>query len=213
MAIKVLFWDWNGTLLDDTDAALATLNLMLAKRGKKPIGREFYRNRFAFPVKPFYETIGVCLEGEDWDALAREYHEIYARQPVKLNADALTALRRVQAAGVRQAIISALRQDILDEVTAAFGVAPYMEYIYGVNNLDGSSKLSRAKELMARLQAEGIAAAEVAIVGDALHDKEVADALGIRCVLHGQGSHAPDRLARVALTGETLLDAVALALG
>ena len=26
-------WDWNGTLLDDTQAALDTLNAMLARRG------------------------------------------------------------------------------------------------------------------------------------------------------------------------------------
>ena len=28
-----IVWDWNGTLLDDTGAALGALNAMLARRG------------------------------------------------------------------------------------------------------------------------------------------------------------------------------------
>ena len=205
--MKYILWDWNGTLLDDTQAALDTLNIMLARRGAKPIDMAFYRDHFAFPVKPFYKSIGVCLENEDWDALAREYHDLYAEQPKRLNRETIAALEKVKAAGVRQSIISALRQDLLDEATAAYGVAPYMDCIYGVDNLDGASKLDRALELLTRLDG-----ADPVIIGDSLHDKEVADALKVRCVLCGQGSHAAWRLREVAPTGDTLIEAVNLAL-
>ena len=215
--MKYVLWDWNGTLLDDTQAALDTLNVMLVRRGAKPIGMGFYRDNFAFPVRPFYERIGMVLAHEDWDALAREYHDLYAERPKRLNPEAIAALERVKAAGAKQSIISALRQDLLDEVTAAYGVAPYMDCIYGVDNLNGASKVDRACELLSHL----VATAEegdrmlsnVTMIGDALHDKEVADALGVRCVLCGQGSHAAWRLRRVAPTGDTLLEAVEIALG
>ena len=211
-----LLWDWNGTLLDDTRAALAALNAMLARRGAKPIGMAFYRDRFAFPCRPFYDAIGLHVEDADWDALAREYHELYAAQPKALNREAVAALELARAAGARQSIISALRQDLLDRATAEFGVAPYMECIYGVDNLDGASKLDRALELLTAITADAERGArdlsEVTLIGDALHDKEVADALGVRCVLCGQGSHAAWRLREVAPTGDTLLEAVGLAL-
>ena len=212
--MKYILWDWNGTLLDDTQAALDTLNLMLAERGAKPIGMDFYRDNFAFPVRPFYERIGMVLENEDWDALAREYHDLYAQQPKKLNAETFAALEMVRAAGVRQSIISALRQDLLDRTTADYGVAPYMECIYGVDNLDGASKLDRALELMTAITANAPTGEppDVVMIGDALHDKEVADALGVRCVLCAQGSHAGWRLAEVAPTGATLVESVRLAL-
>ena len=214
--MRYILWDWNGTLLDDTQAALDTLNAMLAKRGVRPIAMDFYRDNFAFPCRPFYEQIGMPVSDAEWDALAREYHEIYSRQPVRLNGETLAALERVKAAGVRQSIISALRQDLLDAVTKAYGVAPYMECVYGTDNLDGASKLDRALELMTKLvstAAEGDRfLSDVVMIGDALHDKEVADALGVRCVLCGQGSHAAWRLAEVAPTGATLLEAVDLAL-
>ena len=214
--MKYILWDWNGTLLDDTQAALDTLNIMLARRGAKPIAMDFYRDHFAFPCRPFYEQIGMHIRDDEWDALAQEYHDLYAVQPKRLNAQAIAAVGRVKAAGAKQSIISALRQDLLDEATAAYGIAPYMECVYGVDNLDGASKLDRALELLTHLtetaQRGDTKLSNVVLIGDALHDKEVADALGVRCVLCGQGSHAAWRLRRAAPTGETLLEAVELAL-
>ena len=212
--MKYILWDWNGTLLDDTQAALDTLNAMLTRRGEKSIAMDFYRDHFAFPCRPFYEQIGMRVSDDEWDALAQEYHDVYSRQPVRLNAETIAALEQVKAAGVKQSIISALRQDLLDQVTASTGVAPYMECIYGVDNLDGASKLDRALELMTAItaQAPDGQPLDVVMIGDALHDKEVADALGIRCVLCAQGSHAGWRLREVAPTGETLVEAVKLAL-
>lgn len=206
MAVHIL-WDWNGTLLDDTQAALDTLNIMLAKRGAAPIAMDFYRDHFAFPVRPFYKSIGVCLENEDWDALAREYHDIYARQPKRLNAEAIAALERAKAAGARQAIISALRQDLLDAATAALGVATYMDLVYGVDNLDGASKLDRGRELVA-----AVGGGAPIFIGDTLHDAEVARELGGRCILVSCGHQLPERLAAAGCpVTDTLADAVRLA--
>ena len=207
-----IIWDWNGTLLDDTSAALNAFNAQLTTRGCKAISLDFYRAHFAFPVKPFYALCGIDLAHEDWDRIAREYHAAYAHEAKALNREAIAALERVKQSGARQSIISALRQDLLDEVTARMGVAKYMECIYGVDNLDGASKLDRALELMSRIAPSSGEQPDVVMIGDALHDKEVADALKVRCVLCGQGSHAAWRLREVAPTGETLLEAVNLAL-
>jgi phosphoglycolate phosphatase-like HAD superfamily hydrolase len=206
-AEKYILWDWNGTLLDDTSAALATLNAMLRRRGVGEIGLEFYRDNFAFPVRPFYEAIGMVLDNEDWDELAQEYHDLYAQQPKRLNPDAVSALKAVSAAGVRQSIISALRQDLLEEAVRSYGVEGYFEHIYGVDNLDGESKLSRAEDLVKMLGDK-----DFVVIGDALHDKEVADRLGCGCVLCSQGSHSHSRLSACAAVGRTLLEAVAMAL-
>ena len=212
MRTPYILWDWNGTLLDDTQAALDTLNIMLARRGAKPIAMEFFRDHFAFPCRPFYDTIGMHVEDDEWDALAKEYHDLSAEQPKRLTRETIAALEAVKRSGAKQSIISALRQDLLDEATAFYGVAPYMECVYGVDNLDGASKLDRALELMNHIAPQVGEQPDVVLIGDAIHDKEVADALKVRCVLCGQGSHASWRLRKVAPTGETLLEAVKLAL-
>lgn len=207
-----ILWDWNGTLLDDTRAALATLNIMLARRGVKPIEKQFYLDNFAFPVRPFYERIGMVLENEDWDALAQEYHDLYHAQPKQLNRNALAAVRETAAAGAKQSIISALRQDLLERDTSRFGIRHYFEQVAGVDNLDGATKLERARVLLAELRKKHPFISHFVMIGDALHDKEVADSLGLECVLCGEGSHAAWRLEKVARTGSDLLSAALLAL-
>jgi phosphoglycolate phosphatase len=210
--VKYILWDWNGTLLDDTQAAFDTLNIMLRRRGAAEITMDFYRDRFAFPVRPFYEAIGVKLEAEDWDALAVEYHDLYAAQPKRLNPETAAALSAVAAAGAGQSIISALRQDLLETaVCREYGLGGFFEHVYGVDNLDGSSKLARAQELVGALRARG--ESDLTLIGDSLHDKEVADGLGVRCVLCSQGSHSHWRLERAAPTATGLLEAVRMALG
>ena len=208
-----ILWDWNGTLLDDTEAALATLNEMITVRGGQPIGMEFYRDHFAFPVRHFYDKIGIVAHNEDeWNGIAHEYHEVYGRQPKKLNPLAVTALEMAKEAGCRQSIVSALRQDLLEADMARNGVTKYFERICGSDNLDGASKLGRARVLLRTLSETVPSDTHFVLIGDALHDKEVADALGIDCILCAQGSHAAWRLRAVAPTGDTLVDALKLAL-
>lgn len=211
-----ILWDWNGTLLDDTQAAIDTLNIMLAARGEKPIERGFYMDHFRFPVRPFYESIGMRIPDEEWDALAQEYHDIYQEQPKGLNAQTFEALEFAAASGARQSIVSALRQDLLEAITNELGVAKYMDNVIGSDNLDGASKLARAREFIsgARNASSSVSSpTRFIVIGDSLHDKEVADAIGAECVLCAQGSHAAWRLREVAPTGDTLLEAVHLALG
>lgn len=201
--MKWVIWDWNGTLLDDTQAAFNAFNVQLVKRGLPPITLDFYRANFAFPVRPFYALCGIDLAHEDWDELAREYHRAYAAEPKALNGEAIAVLGAVKARGARQCILSALRQDLLDAALEEYGIRHYFDYAYGVDNLDGGSKLGRAKELMAR-----IATTDATLIGDAIHDAEVAQALGIGCVLVATGGHSAERLRAVAPTMETLQGAV-----
>lgn len=202
-----LIWDWNGTLLDDNHASLAALNAILSRRGLKTVPLDYYRKNFAFPVKYFYESLGVDIENEDYEALAREYHDAYHDCELRLAADAGEALALVAAAGVRQSVVSAMREDYLVSDMDRFGIRPYFEAVLGTNNLDGCSKLSRIKDFT-DLTLDN----EYVVIGDSLHDKEVADAIGARCVFYGGGSHDPSRLAPLGPVAMTLVDAVRLAL-
>ena len=102
-----------------------------------------------------------------------------------------------------------LRQDKLEAALAANGFLGFFDRIFGVDNLDGASKLDRGRELMASL---GPAADAPVFIGDTLHDAEVARELGGRCVLVSCGHQMPDRLAVAGCpVAVTLADAVRLA--
>ena len=207
--MKCILWDWNGTLLDDVAAAVGALNRMLVKRGARPITIEHYRRRFGFPVRPFYAELGVDLAKWDWDEICEDFHTFVLEEPQAVRPDARAALELAASLGFRQSILSALRQDKLEAALAANGFLGFFDRIFGVDNLDGASKLDRGRELMASL---GPAADAPVFIGDTLHDAEVARELGGRCVLVSCGHQMPDRLAVAGCpVAATLADAVRLA--
>ena len=210
-----IVWDWNGTLLDDVDAGIGALNRMLADRGLPAITRDFYRARFRFPVRPLYFEIGMDPDRE-WDRICVEFHDYLAREPQHIRPDALAALAYVRAKGARQSLLSACRQDLLLRDTAREGVQAYLDEIYGVDNLEGATKLSRGRELVAKIRDAGpdAVAAGLVFIGDTLHDAEVASALGGRVVLVDGGHQHADRLRAAGhAVAPSLLDAVKSVLG
>ena len=40
---KLILWDWNGTLLNDIDACVEAMNVMLGKRNMSLLGIERYK--------------------------------------------------------------------------------------------------------------------------------------------------------------------------
>ena len=199
-----VIWDWNGTLLDDTAACVETLNLMLAKRGLKTVTLEFFREHFAFPARQFYNLVGMSVPDSEWDALAKEYHAIYAsRSSLRLNRETRVALEAVKRRGWRQSLLSALKQELLAADLERYALTDYFTHIVGSDNYDGAGKLERARRFADELQGE-----ELLVIGDSLHDAEVAAAIGAKCHLVATGGHAFHRLAAVAPTFQNLLSAL-----
>ena len=106
-----VIWDWNGTLLDDVERSIATINIMLRRRGMKMLkGREEYRGVFGFPVIEYYEKVGFDFSREPFEKLAEEFIGLFhapggINSPLQENAEeVLGALRERQ---VEQVILSA----------------------------------------------------------------------------------------------------------
>ncbi len=184
-----ILWDWNGTLLDDSAACVEALCEILSRRNLPPVTLERYRRDFSFPARDFYARIGIELEKEDWDSLAREYHESYLKRSAPLAPDARAALENAEKQGFGQYILSAMRADFLEKAVAQHGISQYFRRICGTDNLDGGSKASVAASM-----AEEIDVSRAVVVGDSLHDLEVARLIGAACILYSGGSHAPERL-------------------
>ena len=208
-----IVWDWNGTLLDDTGAALGALNAMLARRGIAAVSMESYRARFRFPARQYYEEIGMPVPDAEWDAIAQEYHDSYDVESASaaLNVEAVAALELARSRGARQSILSALRQDLLEEAVERFGVGGYFDFVRGTDNLYGAGKLAFALALKAEIESSSSPPPRIVMIGDAIHDCEVATELGVECVLCAQGSHSFERLAALGVpTAPSLVAAVSL---
>jgi phosphoglycolate phosphatase len=204
MRFQHIIWDWNGTLLDDTQAGVNAVNGMLADRKLPPIDIPYYRDVFGFPVSEFYRKIGFNLEAEDWDAMARDFHDRFlADTTIRLHRDAVAALECFRAAGLGQSILSASEQRILEDMLASYGVSHYFAGVFGVDNLYGHSKREIGRILLRDLSLDP---ASALIIGDSLHDHEVAADLGVACLLISQGHQSHARLAR---SGAPVLESLA----
>lgn len=202
--IRAVFWDWNGTLLDDAHVCVAAINRLLAPRGLPLIDVAKYREWFVFPVIDYYRRLGFDIDHEDWDALAREFHAALREvDDSVLRPEAIPVLRKIKARGVPQHVLSLCEQSILERKVAACGARDCFGRLQGVDNLDGSSKRDVGRRLLADLALDP---EDVMMIGDTLHDSEVAAALGCRCTLVSCGHQAPWRLAASGRAVVPMLD-------
>lgn len=183
--MKTILWDWNGTLLDDVRVSYDCLNDMLRLYHKPEVPTvDAYRAIFRFPVKEYYALAGI---GDDlFDEVAPRWMEDYmAHEGVCLLRDgAAETLRAFHDAGFRQVILSASkRQNLLGQM-ARFDILPYFDEVLGLDHIYATSKEGIGRAWMER---ENVNPADCAMIGDTLHDADVAQTLGVRCILLCEG--------------------------
>ena len=107
---------------------------------------------------------------------------------------AVEALELFQAAGARQVILSASPITTLKAQVAQRGVAGYFDRLLGLDDIYAKSKVELG---LAYLKENGFAPQRAVMLGDSVHDAEVAKALGVKCVLQSAG-HQPESALRKA---------------
>lgn len=191
--VRHVIWDWNGTLFDDTWLCMDIINALLRARGGRVMELERYREVFGFPVRDYYTRLGFDFERESWELVSREFIDVYERRrhECALRTGARDVLTACAARGVGQSILSAYRQETLEEIVGYFGLHGFFEHLRGLDNHYADGKLGTGRRLLASLD---VPAEHVLFVGDTEHDWEVAAALGTRCVLLTGGHYSERRL-------------------
>lgn len=194
-AYRHIIWDWNGTLLDDLDLSISVMNALLAQRRLPLLDRVRYHTLFDFPVRAYYEKLGFDPVADPFERLSTEFITGYdaRRLEAALHAQVVETLAAIRAANLGQSILSAYRQETLHEIVAHHGLTAHFTHIAGLDNIHAASKVALGRELVAKIEA---APKEILLIGDTLHDLEVARELGVDCVLIAAGHHPAERLRR-----------------
>ena len=190
----VIFWDYNGTILDDVNTCITAINSMLDRRGLPTITLEKYIDIFAFPIIQLYERAGFDLEKESFtEILAPEYISLYqpASYQANLRQGVLELLQSFKSAGCTQVLLSASQRDLLLEQTHALGLMPFFDAILGLSDIFAKSKTELAKSWISERQ---ISSGNICVIGDTIHDYQVAVELGCRCILVCGGHNSRQRL-------------------
>jgi phosphoglycolate phosphatase len=191
-----IIWDWNGTLLDDLEHNVATMNWLLAAEGLPAISVDHHRRHFGFPVRDYYSKLGFDTSPQIFASLCERFNERFhtGLEWCRLTPGATDILDHLHRSGKRQSILSATQQATLEHSIRHFGIGHLFHHIVGIDNDQAASKVERGRAL---LQISGIHHDDTVIVGDTDHDLEVGRELGIDVILVDHGHQAIDRLQQI----------------
>ncbi len=187
-----IFWDFNGTLLDDVALGLRTVNILLKKRGLPTIDTvEAYHRLFRFPVQDYYEDIGLWKQGEDFSPVAHEWMAQYRSEEhtAPLREGAVELLSAICKSGVRQGVLSATENAMLREQLNALHLLSYFSLLLGRGDIYAGDKSSIARQYRAHNPHE-----KVLMIGDTSHDFLTATAGGFDCILVAGGHESRENL-------------------
>lgn len=190
---KLIIWDWNGTLLDDAHVCVGTMNPLLQSRNLQLINEDRYAELFTFPVREYYKLLGFDLINEDFAVPAMEFMQQYIASigEARLREGSKDVIKYFRHAGISQLILSAMEQKLLEQLVNDHGLLSLIDGVYGITDHFGQGKTEAAMRLMAERQ---IASKNTILIGDTIHDMEVAETLGCKCIIIPSGHQSLQRL-------------------
>lgn len=171
--LKVVVFDWNGTLLHDTYAVLAAFNAAFIRHAFRQVEMEEFQRCYDPPYERFFENLRmpkemIPLVKKD---IVQTFHDIYeplSRQsPMRVGSD--DVLEDLAKRGIKPVILSNHLVPSISShlkrlgLSAFFGASDVLANNCVEDQLKGIQKGSRLENY---LTLQGIKPEEVAIVGD-----------------------------------------------
>ena len=218
--MRHVVWDWNGTLFDDLEIVVASVNVSLRAIGAPPIDVETYRAVYQRPLHRFYENLlGRPVRPEEMASIDDDFHAAYHAllDQARLTVDARRAIELVAEGGGTQSVLSMWWHDQLVPAVRFFGLEDHMLAVDGHRGGPGESKekhLVGHVDQLTRLFPELVRREAVVVIGDVTDDADAARAAGVGCVLYDGGSQPRAVLAAMGVpVAATLVEAVEMAGG
>ena len=192
MFYKYIFWDWNGTLLDDAEVAWKAVNKMLEKRVRAPITFQQYKEYIDVPIIRFYEKV-MDMSKEDMDAISVEFDTLWKKylEQSPLADGAAEILDKISHNCAEQYIFSSSRNELIEPFLENFSLSRYFKKVLGAPDRYVGSKAERTRAYIVN---NNIPVKETLFIGDMLHDSEVAEFVGADCILISNGHQSEKAL-------------------
>lgn len=186
MKYKHIIWDWNGTLLDDCQLCVKSFNRSLKKRDLKTISLDKYRSIFTFPVIDAYIKAGFDFKKESFIEVSNEFVEFYEKnfKNISLHNNVKEILKKISLQDATQSILSAGNQDLLNNWLKQHQIIKIFQNVVGVQNQFANGKIEQGLKLIENLKFNK---KDIVLIGDTIHDSEVAEKMDIECILVNHG--------------------------
>lgn len=197
--IKLVAFDWNGTILADTYAVFEADNEIIKYLGLKPNTFFRFRKYFDVPVIKYFEALGADKKQlhEESEKIAKIFHDYYEprAQKVRTRSHARTVLVWLEKQKIPTAIFSNHVTDKIHNQLKRLRIEKYFREVLA-NDSNHSAYRMRSKQnrLLKYMEEKSLTPKEVLIVGDTVEEIQIAKEIGCMCVAITQGNCAADRL-------------------
>ncbi len=181
VAHTLVLLDWNGTVMDDVDRAVAATNDATAGRGLPVMDRAAFQDSFTLPMKTWLQGMGIA----DTDAgeVEKRWNEsMKSHAPVRANVAETLALFR--QGGVVTGVVTAADEAVLGHDIRHNRLTGMFDHL--------RASVSNKTECLTSLRHLGTNAY---YVGDTAYDMVSAREAGYVPISIGGGYQHPDRLA------------------
>lgn len=197
--IKLVAFDWNGTLLADSSACAYAVNRVLERFGGSAVTLKECREAVSLPAVEFYVAHGC-----DRDAMLRNrsetggiFHSAYesAASGVRSRRGAKAALERLSENGIDAIVLSNHLRGSIEAHLKRLGMGRYVSAVLA--NTERESFLRpgiKSRMLDGYMRSSDLASSEVLVVGDSPEDVGVAKKMGAGSVALTGGFYSTQRL-------------------
>lgn len=191
--MKYVIFDFNGTVLDDTDVCIKIENESIKKYlpDRKPLTKDEYLRSFCFPVKKYYEKIGYKFDTYTYEQVSVDWYNMYEanKSEYKLHDGVVDLLNKNIEKGYKNILLSVSPLNKLRTQIKELNIEHLFDEVLGINDIYANSKLQIGLNwIKDKIPKECI------MIGDTTHDYEVATAMGVECVLVANGHQAKEVL-------------------
>ena len=117
-----------------------------------------------------------------------------------MNDEAERLLNLISGLGIKQSLLSAYPHKTLVEIIKHFKLDLFFTHLVGLDHIYATSKVELGKELIKKLEHSKH---EILLIGDTVHDFEVANEMGTDCILVANGHQSKEKLLKC---GAVVLD-------
>ena len=195
-----IIWDWNGTLFNDVELCATIMNLLLTQESLPNISIQRYREIFTFPVIDYYKIAGHTFKYNSFEILGKQFMVEYElrKSDCKLFPGVIELLSALQEKNIKQHLLSAYEQQSLNKIIKLYSIDNYFQNVVGLDNIYASGKSQLARDLAKRISSNGTAG-NILLIGDTIHDYEVAREINADCILISHGHQDEKRLLKLGI--------------
>ncbi len=197
--IRLVVFDWNGTLLSDTNACMDADNHVIKFFGGNPVNLKTYRDTIIIPSNRFYAQHGCKMSQliKESAKLGRVFHSFYEERAKKCRArkGAKEILKWLHSNSITSIILSNHTVKGISFQLRRLKLDKYIDQILANSELDTSMiKRNKHEKLQNYMRKNHYNRNEILIVGDSPEESEIAKNLGIKSALITYGYYSIARL-------------------